>query len=137
MNDSRNLFVEKQKDFLNFLKTRFNIFHESNVFFRDLHYGVMSFLQIQGKSHQYSSTEDLTKQIIEEYEGMKVLVRIDDRTWMLNYPPFKKPIVKAAVEAKPSATLVKPAASIANAATNVLQQKTAVAPLAVQGEVAG
>ncbi len=137
MNNSTNLFVEKQKDFLSFLKTRFNVFHDSNVFFRDLHYGVMSFLQVQGMPHRYSSTEDLTKHVIAAYEGMKLFVRIDERTWMLNYPLFKKAVVKIAVAAKLPTPPVKPTAPAVPQTANVLQEKAAVPPLPVQGELAG
>jgi hypothetical protein len=83
MNDPVEMFVDKQKEFLSFLKTRFNVFHESNVFFRDLHYGVMAFLQINALPSRYSSSEELTKQVVAAYEEMNILVRIDDRSWMM------------------------------------------------------
>jgi hypothetical protein len=110
MNDQRSLFVEKKQEFLNFLKTRYSVFHESNVFFRDLHYGVMAFLEINGFPKRYASSEILTEQVIKDYEESKILLRIDSRTWMVNYPPFKKPLLKPAVAAKTAPVSAKPAA---------------------------
>ena len=49
--DQMKLFTEQQKEFLEFLKTRYNLFHASNVFFRDLHYGVMTFLELHNEKH--------------------------------------------------------------------------------------
>ncbi len=115
MIDMAKMFVEKQNEFLNFLKTRFSVFHESNLFFRDLHYGVMAFLQMNELPNRYSPTEELTKEIITAYESTKVFVRIDDRSWMLNYLPFKKPTVKAATPVKPASPAAKPVVSSAGA----------------------
>lgn len=98
-----DLFIEKRQDFLGFLKSRFNLFHESNVFFRDLHYGVMGFLQLNRLPSRYSSTEELTKRVIAAYVESKVLIPIDERTWMLNYVAFKKAPTKTFPVAKPVA----------------------------------
>ncbi len=137
MNDPVKMFVDRQKDFLSFFKTRFNIFHESNVFFRDLHYGVMAFLQMNGLPNRYSSSEELTKQVVAAYEGMNVLVRIDDRSWMMNYPLFKKAPVKAVVPAKPATPAVKSTAPTIPSAPTMTQQNAVAKLTTVQGEVAG
>jgi len=132
MNDSLKLFVEKQQDFLKFLKTRFNLFHESNVFFRDLHYGVMAFLRMNELPDPYSRSEDLARRIIASYEDSNIFLRIDERTWMLNYLPFKKPAVKAVPTAKPAA---KPTATPSQATPRTSQQNAAPNPVEVGGGV--
>jgi hypothetical protein len=137
MNDPATIFVEKQKEFLNFLRTRINIFHESNVFFRDLHYGVMGFLQINGLPNRYSLAEDLTWEVIAAYERAKVLIRIDERSWMVNYPMFKKPPVKAAMPAKPVAPAVRPVTPTATAAPTPAQQNAIASQTVVSSETTG
>jgi hypothetical protein len=103
------LFVDKRGDFLGFLKTRYSLYHLSNLFFRDLHYGVMAFLEMNKLPHAYSKSEELTRRVIAEYEKAGLLARIDDRTWMLNYLPFREAPVKPAGPAKPSPSIAKPA----------------------------
>jgi hypothetical protein len=137
MNDSLRVFVEKQKEFLGFLKTRYNIFHESNVFFRDLHYGVMGFLQMNSLPSRYSSAEELTRQVIATYESMNVLVRIDERSWMLNYPLFKKVPVKAVVPARSAAPAAKPTALIPTATAQASQQNAVTPPPAIHNQMVG
>jgi hypothetical protein len=103
------LFIDKRQDFLGFLKTRYSLFHLSNLFFRDLHYGVMAFLEMNKLPHAYSKSEDLARQVIEGYEKTGLLIRIDDRSWMLNYLPFKKAPTKPTAPAKPTPVTAKPA----------------------------
>ena len=132
MNDLTNIFVERQKEFLSFLKSRFNVFHESNVFFRDMHYGVMAFLQMNGLPNRYSASEQLTKQVIAVFEQERILIRIDDRSWMLNYLPFKKPPVKAAVPVKSAAPSVKQVPSGSPSIAAGAQQNVVARPIEVQ-----
>ena len=101
------LFTDKQADFLKFLKVKYHLYHLSNVFFRDLHYGVMAFLELNKIKFKYLEAEDLTKKVIDELEETNILKKVDKLTWVLHYPEFKKPTVKPAAPAKPA---VKPAA---------------------------
>lgn len=103
------LFVEKQKEFLTFLKTRYSLFHQSNLFFRDMHYGVMAFLEMNRQPNAYTPSEDLTHRVITVYEHAGILLRIDDRSWMLNYLPFKKAPSKLPAPAKAAVPGPKPA----------------------------
>ena len=113
MNSQIKIFEENQKDFLNYLKSRYHLYHLSNVFFRDIHYGVMAFLELKGMKQRYSSAEEVTKKVIESLEGKRILQKMSHMAWMLDYPEFKKPAVKPAVPAKPAAppAAVKPAAT--------------------------
>ncbi len=115
MNNKIKLFEENQKDFLNYLKSRYYLYHLSNVFFRDIHYGVMAYLELKGMKQGYSSAEDVTKTVIESLEGKGLLQKTGHMTWMLDYPEFKKPAVKQAAVAKPAAppAAAKPAAPAA------------------------
>ncbi|HWP81224.1 MAG TPA: hypothetical protein VNN76_01060 [Bacteroidota bacterium] len=110
MSDLLKLFTDKRKEFLNFLKSRYHLYHLSNVFFRDMHYGVMAFLAMNGTKVKYTQAEELTKKVIESLEQANILVKADRLAWVLTYPDFKKPPVKPAAPAKPS-TPAKPAAA--------------------------
>jgi hypothetical protein len=111
MSNRLGLFVQNQKEFLSFLRSRYNVFHESNVFFRDLHYGVMAFLELNKLPNGYLPSEELTRQVIGKYEEAKILLPIDSRTWMVNYPAFRKAPLKPVAAPRPAAPAAKPAAA--------------------------
>ncbi len=112
MKNRVDLFIQKKKEFLEFLKSRYNLFHLSNIFFRDVHYGVMAFLKMNRLPDAYIPAEELAHQVIAAYEQEGLLTRIDEQSWMLNYPPFKKlPAKPVAPPAKVTpATQMSPAA---------------------------
>jgi hypothetical protein len=72
-----------------FLKSKFKLYHQSNVFFRDLHYGIWEFLGQHGISMTYGKSEDMTHEVITSLEEKKILKRLDGRTWLLYYPQFR------------------------------------------------
>ncbi len=122
MDSKAALILENKKEFLKYLKSKFPLFHDSNVFFRDLHYGVMSYLEMHRVRYRYSEAEELTHKVIEALEQENILRRIDKLTWMLNYPEFKKPSSKPAPPAKPAASAAaKPGVPKPAAAKPVVQ----------------
>lgn len=96
MNEKLILFTDNQKEFLKYLKSRYKLFHQSNIFFRDVHYGVMAFLEINKIKYTYPEAEELTRKLIVTLEQSNVLKKINDRTWVLNYPEFALPRTKKA-----------------------------------------
>ena len=78
-----------QDELFTFLKSKFRLYHLSNVFFRDLHYGVWEFLEHHGVTLNYGQSEDIAREVIIMLEKKDILKNIDDRTWLLNYPRFK------------------------------------------------
>lgn len=98
-------FEKEQKEFLSFLKGKFNLFHQSNVFFRDIHYGVMAYLEMKNLKTPYARAERLTREIVAALQQKGIFRAIDHQTFTLIYPEFKKPAVKAspAAPAKPAA----------------------------------
>jgi len=105
------LFVDKRVDFLKFLKVKYHLYHLSNVFFRDLHYGVMAYLELNKIKFKYLEAEELTRKVTESLEDANILKKVDKLTWVLHYPEFKKPLVKPAAPAKPVAKPAAPAAT--------------------------
>lgn len=97
--------------FLASLKAKYHLYHASNVFFRDLHFGVIAFLESRKVRLTYSSSEDLTREVIRALEASGILRKIDDRSWLLEYPEYRKESTKPAPAEKPSAQ-PKPAATV-------------------------
>jgi hypothetical protein len=78
-------------EFLEFLKSQFPLFHKSNVFFRDLQYGVMEYFEKEKKTKvTYIEAEVITRKFTEFMETKNILRKLDSKTWMLNYPEFTK-----------------------------------------------
>jgi len=132
MNDQLKLLIDNQKDFLKFLKARFHLYHLSNVFFRDMHYGVMAYLSVNGMKHEYSKTEELTHKIVESLEKENILKDVGRLAWLLVYPEFKKPMVKPVIPAKPA---VPPAAAKPAAPSPVVVAPKPAPPAATPGGI--
>ncbi len=74
--------------FLNFLKATFPVFHNSNFFFRDFHYGVRKYLEKKGNKISYSDSEEIARELGKYFEGEGIFVKIDAQSWKVNYPEF-------------------------------------------------
>jgi hypothetical protein len=95
MNESE-LIRHHSKEVLLFLKERYPLFHLSNIFFRDMHYGVREYLQQKGMKVGYGAAEVVAREFVKELEGQNILVPVDRQTWTLHYPEFQKPPAKPA-----------------------------------------
>lgn len=87
---SNNLELLKREDesFLGFLKAKYPMFHNSNFFYRDLQYGVLSFMQKKGNEITYAEAGKLADAISEEFENTGIFVRMNKIGWKINYPEF-------------------------------------------------
>jgi hypothetical protein len=91
---AQEYLLEHNREFLAFLKTRVPVFHLSNIFFRDLHYAAMAFLEKDHITVRYTEAEALTRSLIEIYVQEKVLGVVDHQTWVVQYPEFRTPVRK-------------------------------------------
>jgi hypothetical protein len=73
----------------------------------------MSYLELKGTRIGYGQAEDLAKRFIEELEELGILKPIKNRSWMLNYPEFRKQPTKPEAPAKPAVAATRPAAATA------------------------
>ncbi len=85
--------VNNQTEFLKYLKSKFTLIHLSNVFFRDFHYGVMSYLEEHNMKMKYTDAEKIARETGSAFEKNGIFKRIDHQSWLLNYPEFALPKV--------------------------------------------
>lgn len=104
--------LNNEKEVLGFLKSKYPLYHLSNVFFRDIQYGIQVFLIRKKMEIGYSDAEKIAWAFVARLEKEKILTSIDKQTWVLQYPEFKKPTTTPAPAAKPA-----PAARPASQAT--------------------
>jgi hypothetical protein len=93
MKESQTI-LNSTTDFLRFMKTRIPFYHMSNVFFRDLHYGVMAYLEKSGKKMNYVAAETVTREVVAGLEKAGIFRKIDHQSWQLNYPEYALPRVE-------------------------------------------
>jgi hypothetical protein len=103
-----NGIVQHQTDVLRYLKSRFPMYHLSNFFFRDVHFGIRMMLEERGTKLGYTESEEIAHRFVEQLERSGVFTRIDQQSWVVRYPEFKTPLSKAAVPSRP-APAAKPA----------------------------
>lgn len=92
--------LNNEQDVLSYLKGRFPVFHLSNIFFRDIQYGIQSYLKAQHQRVSYTAAEAIARQFVAQLEKKKTLRPVDRQTWMVDHVAFKKPMEKPAVAAK-------------------------------------
>ena len=88
--------LANDKEVLRYLKSRFPVYHLSNVFFRDIHYGIMEYLREHKMTVRYQDGEKIARAFAEKLEHEKILRPLDRQTWMVQYEDFRTPRVKAA-----------------------------------------
>jgi hypothetical protein len=86
--------LANDKEILRYLKARFPVYHLSNVFFRDVHYGIMEYLRERKMPVRYPDAEKIARTFIEKLEHEKILRQMDHQTWMVQYADFRTPQVK-------------------------------------------
>lgn len=90
-NSLNKYFVQlksEQQIFLSYLKAKFPVFHNSNFFFRDLHYGVKGYFEKKGKELSYSDSQEIAYKLAEYFEEQGIFVKTSDKTWRIEFPEF-------------------------------------------------
>jgi hypothetical protein len=101
-------------EILAFLRGRMPVYHDSNVFFRDIHYGVRAWAELQGERLSYPAGELLAREFTDVMERKGIFVRIDGQTWVIRHEEYKTPRRETAPP-KPAAP-ARPAAAAPAAA---------------------
>jgi len=83
-----NTLINNDEILLNFLKAKFPVFHNSNFFFRDLQYGIRSFLEKKDIFVTYKESENLANDIAEHFTSKEIFLRVNKQGWRINYPEF-------------------------------------------------
>ncbi|HUI11126.1 MAG TPA: hypothetical protein VL221_12425 [Bacteroidota bacterium] len=129
--------VDHRVEILRFLKSRFPIYHRSNIFFRDIQYGIQLFLLRRGAHVTYPAAESIAHTLIASLEKEGILVPIDRQSWAVNYPEFRTPQAKPAPAApKPAAPSAAPKPAAPLAAPKPAAQSAAPKPAAPEPQAA-
>lgn len=80
--------IGNQVEFLNYMKTRAQLIHLSNIFFRDLHFAVMEFLKQKKVTVGQTEAETVAREVALHFEKKNILKKLNMQTWMLNYSDY-------------------------------------------------
>ena len=70
--------------FFNYLKERYPIFNNSNIFLRDIQYGIKSFFEKRDIKLSYSQVDILSTSIIQLFEDKNIFQQLTKNTWKVN-----------------------------------------------------
>lgn len=82
------LIISEEKSLLNFLKAKFPVFNNSNFFFRDLQYGIRSFLEKKNIKISYQEAEFLATEFGKHLENQGLFERVNPQGWNVRIPEF-------------------------------------------------
>ena len=87
--NARTYIRDNGREVLEGLKARFPVYHRSNIFFRDIQYGIQSLLEEKGMKIRYPGAERLAREFVENMERQQIFAPIDEQTWVVRLEEFK------------------------------------------------
>lgn len=88
LDQKKNIILSDTGSFLSFFKVKNPVFHNSNVFFRDIQYNILYYFISKDIKATYEETEIVAKDFINKLESEGKLIQISRNAWKLNYPDF-------------------------------------------------
>lgn len=88
LNEYFNMLKNEDKQFLNFLKAKYPLFHKSNFFYRDFQYGIRTYLELKGIDISYGDSEKLARELSAFFEQENIFISTSAQGWTINYPEF-------------------------------------------------
>lgn len=86
------VLVDNKESYFEFLKAKYPVFHNSNVFFRDVQYGIQKYFGKKEIKVTYQDAENLAIEYIKHLEKENIFVKVSSIGWKLNYPDFSAAI---------------------------------------------
>jgi hypothetical protein len=109
MNAQLEYAVNNRNEVLHFLKSHYPMYHESNLFLRDVQFGLIDFFRTKGMRLRNKDAEKVAHGFLDHLKKMKIVFQIDQQTWALNYPEFAvQPVPKPQPAVKPQPALQTP-----------------------------
>lgn len=88
MNNLLQEIIKEEEIFLNFMKAKYPVFHNSNVFKKDIEYSVKRFLELKGKNLRFTEIEKITNDLCLYFIEKGIFLPVNNITWKVNYLPF-------------------------------------------------
>ena len=82
--------ISNKEVFFNFMKKKYPLFQQSNLFLRDMQYAIMSYFELKEKPLTYEKAEILAKDFIKKLEDNGELLKLNHKTWKVNFEVGEK-----------------------------------------------
>ena len=89
-----NELLSNQAIFFNFMKEKYRVFNNSNIFFRDIQYAIKSYFEKKNKPVKYSEAEKIAKDFIQKMENEGQLKKMSNNAWKVNFS-FGKGVIQS------------------------------------------
>jgi len=83
--DLLNDLTSNKLIFFNFMKEKYRIYLNSNIFFRDIQYAIKSYFEKKDVRIKYSQAEKVAYDFIHKLEDSGELKKMSDNAWKVNF----------------------------------------------------
>ncbi len=81
--------------FFGFMKEKYHVFNNSNIFFRDIQYAIKGYFEKKNQRINYTDAEKIAKEFISRMESDKQLIKMSNNAWKVNFS-FEKSVIPEA-----------------------------------------
>ena len=89
-----NHLVSNQEVVFEFLREKYPIFFNSNIFLRDIQYGIRTYFERKDIVISYPLAEELAMKFTSKMESEDILKRLNINTWLVKFK-FNDPEIKS------------------------------------------
>lgn len=89
MNQQLNYIINNQTEVLYFLKSHYPVYHNSNLFLRDVQFGLIKYFQQKRQRLKNRDAEKVARGFMEHLGRLNIARQLDQQTWLLNYSEFQ------------------------------------------------
>jgi len=83
--DLLNDLTSNKTIFFNYMKEKYRLYLNSNIFFRDIQYAIKSYFEKKDVRIKYSQAEKLAHDFINKLEGTGELTKMSNNAWKVNF----------------------------------------------------
>ena len=91
--DRFNQLLAEKEIFLKYMKEKYKIFYNSNIFLRDIQYAIKSFFEKKDIKITYPEAEKLMNELTVKMEASGELIKLSGNTWKVNFS-LDEPVVE-------------------------------------------
>ena len=92
--DLLNELSSNKTVFFNFMKEKYRVFNNSNIFFRDIQYAIKSYFDKKNIPIKYSVAEKIANEFITKLENESQLIKMSNNAWKVNFS-LEKNVIKS------------------------------------------
>ena len=85
--DYINELVKNREQFFNFMKEKYPLHQNSNIFLRDIQYAVKYYFERKNIALTYNKIYKLTDEFIILLEKENLVIRLNKNSWKVNFQP--------------------------------------------------